>query len=104
MGIVVSLRNVFKFNLKEDQNEVAAGFTEFRRLQIDSVTTRPKREKLGCWCADCLLTEQHYQRPDSLSRSNGLLCLQFMLKTCDLPDHRREEVQGKYSTICLCFC
>ena len=65
-GNVVSLRNVLEFTLKEDQNEVASGFTEFRKPQIDSVTTRPKREKLGCLCADCLFIEQHYQQPDSI--------------------------------------
>ena len=53
---------------------MASGFTEFRKPQIDSVTTRPKREKLGCLCADCLFIEQHYQQPDSIEATGFCAC------------------------------
>ena len=53
---------------------MASGFTEFRKPQIDSVTTRPKREKLGCLSADCLFIEQHYQQPDSIEATGFCAC------------------------------
>ena len=82
--------------MKEDQNEVASGFTEFRKPQIDSVTTRPKREKLGCLCADCLFIEQHYQQPDSIEATGFCAC-----NLCDLPDS--EEEKYKESTLLLIY-